>query len=148
MAHVKKQIRDTIKTTLTGLATTGANAFDSRVYDLQASELPALTIYPGSESVEYLTLNRGSRSKEHTFEIGIDAVATGTSGLADTLDLIEKEVVVALSADPTIGGLARDCFFVSSENIISGEGDKPSGIRRMVYQAVFVTLETDPETAL
>lgn len=148
MAHVKKQIRDAIKTRLTGLVTTGANVFDSRVYDLQASELPALMIFPGNETVEYLTMGRGARPKEHIFEIGIDAMATGVSGLADTLDLIEKEIVVAMSSDVTFGALAKDSLFASSENIISGEGDKPMGIRRIVYSVEFQTIETDPETAL
>ena len=47
--HVRQQIRERIGTTLTGLTTTGSNVFESRVYPLEDSKLPALIIYTKSE---------------------------------------------------------------------------------------------------
>ena len=49
MAHARKQIRDQLKTTLTGLTTTGSNVFNSRVYDHDA--LPCISIYTLSEEL-------------------------------------------------------------------------------------------------
>ena len=43
--HLRQQIRERIGTTLTGLSTTGTNVFQSRVYQLEDSNLPALLIY-------------------------------------------------------------------------------------------------------
>ena len=40
--HVRQQIREYFGTTLTGLTTTGANVYESRVYTLQEDTLPSL----------------------------------------------------------------------------------------------------------
>ena len=50
--HLRQQIREQIGTTLTGLTTTGSNVFQSRVYQLEDSNLPALLIYTKSEESE------------------------------------------------------------------------------------------------
>jgi hypothetical protein len=57
MAHARKLIRDNIVTTVTGLSTTGANVFKSRVYPLSAGSLPALTVYTRSEEVIQSTIS-------------------------------------------------------------------------------------------
>ena len=57
MAHVRKQIRDNIVTTLTGLATTGSNVYRTRVYPLAENKLPGLAIYTDTEEVEVQTIN-------------------------------------------------------------------------------------------
>ena len=59
--HLRQQIRERIGTTLTGLSTTGSNVFQSRVYPLEDTNLPALVIYTKSEesipvSYTHLTL--------------------------------------------------------------------------------------------
>ena len=43
--HIRKQIRDAVKTALTGLTTTGANVFSGRVSPLKESEVPGLLIF-------------------------------------------------------------------------------------------------------
>ena len=47
--HLRQQIRERIGTTLTGLSTTGSNVYQSRVYQLEDSNLPALLIYTKSD---------------------------------------------------------------------------------------------------
>ena len=47
--HVRQQIREQVATTVTGLATTGSNVFQSRVYPLSDSNMPALLVYSTSE---------------------------------------------------------------------------------------------------
>ena len=55
--HIRQQIREALGTQLTGLATTGANVFQTRIYPIEDDELPCLTISNESEENEYLNLN-------------------------------------------------------------------------------------------
>ena len=48
--HIRQQIRERVGTTLTGLSTTGSNVFQSRVFNLEESNLPAIIIYTKSEA--------------------------------------------------------------------------------------------------
>ena len=52
--HIRQQIRERVGTTLTGLSTTGSNVFQSRVFNLEESNLPAIIIYTKSEAGELL----------------------------------------------------------------------------------------------
>lgn len=44
-AVLRKQIRDNVVTTLTGLSTTGSRVYASRVYPMAAANLPGLCVY-------------------------------------------------------------------------------------------------------
>ena len=90
MSHVRQQIRDQLKTTLTGLATTGANVFDSRVYDHDV--VPSLTIYTLSEELGEESANKQLR----LLSIVVEARAKATTNLDNTLDTIGAEVEAAI----------------------------------------------------
>ena len=50
MAHVRKQIREAVKTKVTGLTTTGNNVFETRIYNLKPSNLPAIIVSTPDET--------------------------------------------------------------------------------------------------
>ena len=50
--HIRQQIRERIATNVTGLATTGSNVYQSRVYPMASGNLPGLLIYSTSEDSE------------------------------------------------------------------------------------------------
>mgnify|MGYP006960697124 CR=1 FL=1 len=68
---------------LTGLATTGSNAFQTRFFPLEESKLPALCIYSRSEEAEYATIGT-NRTVMHVVEFTVEAYAKATSGVEDT----------------------------------------------------------------
>ena len=49
--HLRRQIRERVGTTLTGLSTTGSNVFQSRVYPIESAGLPGIFIYTQNEGV-------------------------------------------------------------------------------------------------
>ena len=53
MSHIRTRIRQNIVTTLTGLANTGSNCFDTRVFAVHGAILPAISVYTQSETVRY-----------------------------------------------------------------------------------------------
>ena len=144
MSHVRQQIREAVAVIVTSLTTTGANVFQSRVYNVQASELPCLLVYTKDESVgpEQGTMLAMQRSLTLT----IEGKAKATADLDDTLDDIAKEVEIAVAADITIGALAHSIFLESTLIELSGDGDQPIGNVSLNYIVNYMTPFGDPET--
>lgn len=147
MSHVRKQIRDNIVSTLTGLTTTGSKVYKTRVYPLAEGKLPGLCIYTGSETSEASTLTI-PRTKTRLLEVFVEAYAAGVTNVDDSLDQICVEVEEALAADVTRGGKAKDTVVTATEIEFSGEGDKPVGVARITVTVTYMTKENDVETAV
>jgi hypothetical protein len=146
MAHVRKSIRDNITTTLTGLATTGANVFQTRFFPLADAKLPAICIYSKSETSDYLTVTV-PRTVLHQAEFTIEAYVKATSSVDDTLDAIALEITEALAADVTRNALAKDTQVLDFSADFNADGDQPVGVATFTVLVEYVTLENDLETA-
>jgi hypothetical protein len=120
--HVKKQLRDALVTRLTGLATTGARVHRYRANPLQSiSELPALVVQTPSDSAVLDTIHTAPLY-ERRVEVTVLAYASANATLDDTLDLISKDVEVALGSVLTFGSIGLQVFYDGSEtDIIEGE---------------------------
>ena len=112
--HLRQQIRERIGTTLTGLSTTGSNVFQSRVYPLEDTNLPALVIYTKSE--ESMPIDIGTnRTLERNLIVNIEGYVKATNNFDDQIDTICKEVESAMAVDVTLNNLAKDTFLESTE---------------------------------
>jgi hypothetical protein len=147
MAHVRKSIRDNVTTTLTGLATTGSNVYQTRFYPLAEAKLAGLCIYTNSEDVEYTTVSL-PRTQMRSLEVMVEAYVKGTTNIDDTLDTIGVEISEALAADVTRGGYAKDTKVTRFEATYAGEGDQPVGVGSFTVEVLYATLENDIETAV
>jgi len=147
MAHVRKQIRDAIKTALTGLATTGANCYQSRVFPFESTKLPALLIYTKSETTDFDTISL-PRDVMRVLEINVEAYVQGTANYDNTLDQIAVEVEEAIAADVTLNNLAKDAQVVAFEADYSGDGEQPVAVGRFTLSVQYRTKENDVETAV
>jgi hypothetical protein len=147
MTHVRKQIRDNVVTTVTGLTTTTTKVYRSRVYPIASGKLPGLCVYTQSESIESATLTR-PRTKMRTLDVVIEGYALANSNLDNTLDQISLEVEEAMVTDVTRGGKAKDTELTSVEIEQVGEGETQAGIVRMTFTVTYATLENDAEVAV
>ena len=66
----------------------------------------------------------------------------------DTLDLISKEVEVALAADVTINDLAHNSFLSGTEIEFNADGAKPIGTVMLNYSVEYRNVDNNPETAI
>lgn len=145
MAHVRKQIRDALATAVTGLATTGANVYTSRVYPISSASLPALLVYTKDESSEYETITK-PRTVLRTLSAVIDIYVQGNTTYDDTIDTIAAEVETALT-DVTLSGLAKDLMITGFSTEFSGDPDQPVGTATLSIDIEYVTIEQSPEVA-
>ena len=146
MAHLRQSIRERVGTDVTGLSTTGSNVFQTRLYPVEAGSLPCLLIYSISEE-SGVTEMASPRPMTRVLNIVIQGVVSATQP-DDTLDLISKEVEVAMAADVKINDLADNSFLSSTEIEINAEGAKPIGIVRLNYVVEYRNLDNNPETAI
>jgi len=147
MAHVRKQIREYFASQLTGLTTTGANVFESRVYPMQNAKLPALLIYSTSETSEEAAFSK-KRIQDRTVSIQVEGFVRTVSNFDDTLDLIAEEVEIALLDDPTLGGLATLTDLVQTEATYTGDGEQPVGTIILTFEVHYRTETGVPGTAI
>jgi len=146
--HLRRQIREALATAVTGLTTTSTRVFQSRVYPLQAADLPCLLVHTRSERSQPSTVHP-NRVIERTLEVEVVAIAKATADLDDTLDGIAKEVETALAGPPTglVNVGAKDVRLISTAIELNGEGEKPTGSATLLYEVDYFNLENAPDTA-
>ncbi len=148
--HVRKQIRDRVKTLLTGLTTTTTHAFASRVDPLTDADLPAVLI----DTLDPGDIRAGSsfgagRLLERSLPLTIGAAVKLADGYQDQIDQIYLEVERALAGDNTLNGL---CKYVQPSGDpaveLSGEGETPVATGRMNFEVVYITALNAPDQPL
>jgi hypothetical protein len=145
--HRRQAVREAIGTALTGLTTTGSRVFQSRVYPLETADLPGLLIFTGGETISPSTIH-GPAVLERTLTVRVVGVARQTSNLDDTLDLIVKEVEIAV-AGMSIAGIATEITLTSiDEPELTGTSDQPTGQATMNFEVGYFTAENAPDVAL
>jgi len=147
MAHVRKQIRDNIVTTLTGLTTTGSNVYRTRVYPIEEGKLPALLIYADSEVAQIATITP-PRTQMRVLTVRVEAFVKGVSNYDNLLDTIAEEVEEALAVDVTRNSLAKDTRVTGFEAEFSGEGDQPVATGSFTIEVDYATLENAVDVAV
>ncbi len=145
--HIRQQLRERAGTVLTGLTTTGSNVFETRIYPLENTNLPALVIYTKNETSEPIVIST-NRLMSRELELIVEVYVKQTSNFDDQVDKICKEVEVAISADTTLNGLAKDCFLQSTEIEYNTEGEQPLSYAVLTFLTNYYVQETAPDVAV
>lgn len=147
MAHVRKLIRDNIKTALTNLTTTGSNVYQSRVYPIGSAKLPGILLYNKSESVGYDTVST-PRLQTRVTEYDVEVYVKGTTNYDNTLDQICLEIEEALYTDLTRGGNALDTQITTFDSDFNGTGDQPVAVARLTVEVRYQVRENNPDVSI
>lgn len=147
MTHARQQIRERVATVVTGLTTTAGRVYQSRIYNLEKTDLPCLLVYSRNEDSERDT-HTSTNGLARNLSIVIEGYQKGASNLDDSLDTIAEEVETALGADPTLNALVKDQSIQASEIEYTGEGETPIGLVRMTFEVNYRTTTTAPGTSI
>jgi hypothetical protein len=146
--HLRDQILASLKTAITGLTTTGANVFADRTDELQANEVPGLTLNQGgAETPEYKSTGY-PRTIIATFDVEISAYDQRTRAQADArqrCNTIDKEVQAAVAAWAHTSTLITDMQRGQTDFDLSTESDKTAAMVRMRYFLQYVYKENAPD---
>ena len=141
--HLHKQIRDALKTALTGLATTGSRVYANRLQPMADANLPGLRIFTDAEEVEALTLHAPAMQSRR-LELVVECCAKAASGLDDTLDQISKEVEVAMASGITISGISLEVMYLGMQ-FDDDLADKPVGVKRLRFSIGYTATSNAPD---
>lgn len=147
MTHIRQQIRDRIIADVTGLTTTGANVYDSKLYNILQGELPALAVYTQNETSEISTI-APNVTLDRELEVIIECYAEANQNIENTLDTIAGEVENSLGTDLTLNNLCITQFLSSTDIDFTSEGEKPLGICKLTYNVRYMNTVTDSSTPL
>lgn len=136
MPHARQTLREAAAALVTGLASTGARVFQSRM--VPQTTLPCLLVVTNNETVD-------ASAYEAQYERHLDVVITGlakaSANVDDVLDQIALEVETALAANQR--------FVLSGIEIDFDEAlEKPVGRIAMTYSARYFTDAGAPGTIL
>lgn len=146
MAHVRKQIRDRIASTLTsGVSLVSNRVYASRVYPLTEAKLPAITVYTGAEISNRLNMGVSDLNRSLSVEVDIYVRATGT--FDDDVDAIAVQVEEAIAGDFTVNSLAKEAVLTGTDIQFSGDAEQPIGVAKLTFTVRYVTALTDVEAA-
>lgn len=136
MAHIRKQLRDKIKTVVQG---TGITTFVNRDKQITQTDLPCAVITTDKDSVDPFigSGNRAGCSTRtiRTIDLVIRVYAQAEIGVDDALDTQCAKIEKALAATETIAPAWPDLGSTAID--IFGEGEKPIGIATMNYKVEF-----------
>lgn len=144
MAHARQQIRSAIESVLTGLTTTSTRVFASRVYPYD--QVPCLGIWTTED--EQMLDAQTSTKQTRALTVMIEGRAKVNNTIDDTLDTIAAEVEAAIGTDDTIGGVVKRCDLIRTEIEIEDGAERPSGVVRMTWQAIYRTAKNDATTII
>ena len=142
--HRAEQIAAAVTLNLTGLATTGSNVFRSRAQPIARTKLPALVIrLIGEEIVDESVA--GQMRRDLTVAVHAYVRSSSEGGVETTLNLIRKEVTIALQADHTQGlSFVIDTNEESVEYEITEEGEQTVGLVKTEIIIGYRTSRADP----
>ena len=148
MAHVRKSIRDRFEARLKSqVSLVRRRVFASRVYPIDASKLPAITVYTGSEASGLHNMASGTPDLMRNLSVTVDCYVRITETFDDDVDAICVQIEEAIANDFTVNGFAKDVVLNSTEIDFSGEAEQPVGIARMTFVVRYITAINDVETA-
>ena len=146
-AHTRQQIREAAGAILMGLETTGSRVFQSRLYALQNSDVPALRIYTKQETNENQTLISPALQLRKLVLV-VECCAKQSIDIDDVLDSMARQVERKLAQNQTLGGICKYIQLQSTEIGLSKEAEKPIGICALNYEVAYLTNEDEPNKPL
>lgn len=149
MSHVRQQIRDALVARLkTDITSVSNRVFGNRLYAIRANNLPAICVYSISEQSDRQVMSASSSDMRRSLTVAIDVYVTQNEDADDQSDTLTAQIEASVGADPQLSGIAKDAILTSTEMDLSGEGEVPFVLTRLIYSVEYVTSETDAETAL
>lgn len=147
--HLREQILNAIKTTITGLPTIGNNVFRDHTRPFTDIELPGTDITFSDEPTQYLNSVWGSarRDQMRTLTVLLRHVVKINAIPSTTLNAMCLECEKSL-IDRTLGGLSVDLRLVHTGKMeTSPNAEQLVGELTMIWEVDYTCIEGAPDTA-
>lgn len=140
MAHIRKQIRDSLKALLSSVPDIGGNIIYDDPNSINGLKLPVLAIHTAGERVENLTIGV-PRLQQRTLQLDLMVLVKQMTDLQDKLDEVAHNIEVQLASNIDLNGLI---MYHSLNNIqfeFNDDTDKYIGSLKMEYDFIYQSYE-------
>ncbi len=145
MAHVREQLVTKFIELLTGLSTTGAKVYNTRLYPYDEIEhIPSLNIYAGPTIFDEESAVMGNIQAKITTII-VEIRVKDPVNQSQELETINAEVEDAIMTDRTLGGIVNCVDYVGTE-VERSVLDQPVALATLEFEVSYRVNATDPET--
>lgn len=145
--HVRTQIRQLFKSRIVSQTDAGSRVHVDRIRPYEQSELPAINVSLGDESIDRDTMDKSQRRLLQVF-IDIAAEDRTNSPVAGQIDKIAMQLEQRLVAGSWSEALMFDVAPVSINQIFDGEGRVRAGELRLVFNVEYHTREGIPTAVI
>ena len=141
--HQRQAIREAVVARLTGTAPTyaipsvGARIFKSRMAPIPQAQLPAINVYTQEEQVDPDSAATAPRELRRVAIVAVEAWVKASSNVDDALDTLSEAIETVMDADYCLGGTAFDSTLLSTEIMLSMEGERPLGCVHLEYTVTY-----------
>lgn len=141
MAHARKQIRDAVKTALSGATAAGTNVFSHRSLNWEQSSLPCLNVTNGVERIENSSMGPANL---RLGTVQVTAYLDGVANLDDQADALAVEIEpLVLASMPTS---VKNVQLTSTTFETNGDTNRLIGAMVLSFEFTYRTAGSDPET--
>lgn len=146
MAHVRSQLLAYLKPRLTVCPDATGGLFVRRTYPLGLGMRPVFLLSIDVERSEDIS---AGGTQERVSSVRVVAVAKGDQEAdEETLNRMAVFAETVFSDDPTLGGLASDYQYRSTEFSTGSSGEKVLSAAALTFDVTMTTRRDNPETAL
>jgi len=125
---------------------TGLTVHRARLRPTQHDKLPSLVVYklPSAQPPDWREAGSGRISRPLRVGVEMRVKVASITAPDDDLSVLWTWAIVALTADPTLGGLCQDLNEGETDRWEFDEEEIPYGIGATAFDIVYETLATNP----
>lgn len=147
--HARRAIMNAAATALNPLSITGSRVHPGRTRPIAANGEPYLLVYARQEQAAGATMKGAGRKLLRRLNLVVEGVDTGATDTDELLDQIAEQVEAALAADSTLGGTCKDLELAQTEIVpTTDDAERRIVVIRLTFAVVYMTVDTDPATAV
>jgi predicted nucleic acid-binding Zn-ribbon protein len=146
--HARSQIRNAVRAAIIDADTDAAEkVYDTRVYDLANTSLPAVTIRSNSDQVEGISLSK-PRTQQRSVELVVTCFVKGTNNYATNLDTLCEQVETVMANNTILSGASKDVKLNATDMEFDANGKEPVAIADMSFTIKYSIKENEPNVSL
>jgi hypothetical protein len=148
--HVRRQIVLATVMALKGaVAEVESRVFDGRSEPIHTTQKPYLLVYGRQEdSRDIAEYGDDGRRLQRVLTLAVEGVDKSVADTDAELDALALAVERALTADPTLGGIAKDVVLARSDLNARAEGESRTGRVRLEFTVEYHTPAARPEISI
>lgn len=140
MPHARTNIRHATRSQLLGMQTTGQNVFKSRVFSLDETQLPSISVYTDDEDI----VTDAPTITQRRCELVVEGHAAVDDNVDDVLDQIAAEVEERMANGIAVDGVTLAAKLQSTTFDVSSDAELEIGVVKLRFIVPYATRRSTP----